>query len=369
MTVLPLLLLVAQAQINNGSFAGLANPAHPGDYLSLYGTYPAGQVSVSVAGLPVPVTYSGPDQINVYLPPNLAAPDSCYDALTVSIAGAAQTPQPLSFTASSVTCPSPFGFNPGELADIDAGVQETFVQLMLGSFTTSSTSGGFTRSEFAFAGLTLYTPVLTRLNYTDQALYTCQSLTPNGGIAVSGAFAYTSPSLTMGTVSIPIGPGSIVTTATTPDTLPPSIFQPGTWRLTAPNFSQPLHISPPIELQNLASLQSIDSTKDLTITWNPAGYIASDLLNLNIGASAYLVTSNLAATLPSYVSCNAPATSGTLTIPAALLQSLTSPSELTVTVSPHPDQTPNFRRPQSDGSTLPLQVTFSFSESFPITLH
>jgi hypothetical protein len=83
MMLLPILLALLQVQKNNGPAVLLINPAHPGDYLSLYGTYSPGNVSVSVAGLPVPVTYAGANQINVFLPPDLAAPDSCYDALVI----------------------------------------------------------------------------------------------------------------------------------------------------------------------------------------------------------------------------------------------------------------------------------------------
>jgi hypothetical protein len=171
----------------------------------------------------------------------------------------------------------------------------------------------------------------------------------------------------MGIASIPIGPGvpspSLPIAVPTPDVLPPSIFQPGTWQLTAPNFSQPIQIAPPIQLQNFASLQSVDTTHDLTITWNSAGYSASDVVTLSIAALTNPFFTSVSAV------CNARATSGSVTIPAAQLQLIPASSNLTATVSSHPDQTPNFRLPQPDGSTLPLQLTYSFSESFPVTLH
>ncbi len=67
------------------------------------------------------------------------------------------------------------------------------------------------------------------------------------------------------------------------------------------------------------------------------------------------------------VSCRAPAAAGSVVIPASFLS--LALDTLIATVSPHTDQTSTFRLPQPDGSTLPLQFSYSFSETVPVALH
>jgi hypothetical protein len=166
---------------------------------------------------------------------------------------------------------------------------------------------------------------------------------------------------------MPIGPAAISpplpTAVPTPNALPPSLYRQGTWQLSAPGFSQPLPLPAPIQLQNFAALQSIDSSQDLTVTWDSSSYSASDVVILSLAAppNPWFATSSSV--------CNARATDGFVTVPAAQLQAIPQAVTLTVNVSPHPDQDPTFRLPQADGSTLPLQVIRNFSESFPVTLH
>jgi hypothetical protein len=108
--------------------------------------------------------------------------------------------------------------------------------------------------------------------------------------------------------------------------------------------------------------QLLDTTRDLTVTWNSAGYLLSDVVELSIAGS----TNPFIASTKTY--CQAPAADGTLTIPAAQLQMLPKSASLTASVSPHSDQTPNFRLPQRPTVTLPLQFTYYLSGTFPITL-
>jgi uncharacterized protein (TIGR03437 family) len=365
------------AQKNNGPLAGLAQPAHPGDYLTIYGTglgnATPDRVVVTIAGLPVTVTYAGPapgqpgvDQMNVYVPPGFAAPDSCSDAFTVTIAGTPNSPKALSYTQSATSCPSPIGFNATELAAIDAGTQISYLQLALTSSIAPATPAGFTRSESALALELNSSEAFTPFTLADSVLYSCQIPQAGGGGAAFAILAGGYPALTLslGATSIPIGQGPITQPppVATPDALPPALFQPGTYQLSAPNFAQPLQLPPTIQLQNFAALQSIDTTHDLTITWNPSGYSKSDVLSLSMStqsSSPFFVANS--------ISCNAPAASGSLVIPAAQLQAI--PKSVSIYAAVYSSQTPNFRLPQGDGSTLPLQVTYGFSETFPVTLH
>jgi uncharacterized protein (TIGR03437 family) len=361
------------AQKNNGPLAGLAQPAHPGDYLTIYGTglgnATPNQVVVTIAGLPVTVTYAGPapgqpgvDQINVYLPPGFAAPDSCSDAFTVTVAGTQISPKALSYTQTASSCPSPIGFNATELAAIDAGTQVSYVQLSLTSSIAPATPTGFTRSEFALALQLNSSEVFSPFTFADSVLYSCQTPQSGGGVGSILAGPDTALTLSLGSTSIPIGqPITQPAPAATPDALPPALFQAGAYQLSAPNFAQSLQLPPTIQLQNFTALQSIDTTRDLTITWSPSGYSKTDVLSLNMAAPpSEWFTSAI-------ISCHAPATAGSLVIPAAQLQAI--PKSVSLSTSVTTSQTPNFRLPQGDGSTLPLQVTYNFSETFPVTLH
>jgi hypothetical protein len=351
----------------------LTLPAHPGDYLTIYGTglgnATADQVSVSLAGLPISVTYAGPapgelgvDQINVLIPAGLVIPDSCGNAFTVAIAGVSST-QPLPYTRTAAVCPSTFGLNALELAAVDSGSPVSFVQLDVYSNIDPATSGsGFTRFESASAYKQPYRYYLEPSNLVDSVLYSCSN-------AIAGVYIgilplpYTDLSMSMGSTSIRFFPFgySKETSAPTPDALPPSIFAPGARQLTAPGFSQTIPIPPVIQLPNFSSLQSIDSTRDLTVTWDTSGYSPADVVTVVL----YELTNAFDG--DSWVTCKVPAAAGSAVVPASYLN--TRLNTLSASVSQHPDQTPNFRLPQPDGSTLPLQFTYYFSETFPVTLH
>jgi uncharacterized protein (TIGR03437 family) len=366
---------------NDGSVVGLAQPAHPGDDLTVYGTglglATPDQVSVAIAGMPVQVTYAGPagggaglDQINFHIPSNFTAADSCADAFGVTVAGTLVAPKAFSYTQSAAACPSSYGFNVSELAALDAGSQAPFVQLNLQSSIRPATEAdnvgvGFTRSEFALAfERTAFSPTL--LNTVDSSFYSCQ-LQPAGLLGAELSQAYSGFSLTLGSVSMPVGPSlispALPTAVPTPSMLPAGLYRQGTWQLAAADFSQPLPLPAPIQLKNFAALQSIDRTKDLTITWDPTGYSPTDVLTLSLAAplNSWFISSNSL--------CNARASDGFLTVPTAQLQAIPKAVTLTVGVAPHPDRNFSFRLPQTDGSTLPLQVLYSFSETFPVTLH
>jgi hypothetical protein len=350
------------AQKNNGPLVGLANPAHPGDYLSIYGTglgnATPDQISVSIAGVPVPVTYAGPapgevgvTQINVYLPFGTAVPDSCSDAFTVTVAGASTKPIALPYTQSATSCPSLFGFNATELAAIEVGGQVNYVQLLLSSSTSLAGPMFFIRTESASATQLNSSVANAPLTFADTVFPSCQTQQPGRGVGFI-AFGYSGLTLSMGDASIPINqPSAPFLIAPTPDAFAPSIFQPGIWQLSAPNLSQTFQLPPPLRLQNITALQSIDSTHDVTVTWDASGYSKSDFLALSITG----------------LSCQAHATAGSLNILAAQLRPIPDSANLSAYI--YSAQTPNFRLPQPDGSTLPLQVIYNFAEAFPVTLH
>ncbi len=116
-------------QLNN-----LTHPAHPQDFVTLWGTGlgPAtgNQVSVLLGGHPFPVTYAGPsgdfaglDQINFQVPDDPSIPQGCYVAVNIQIGNSTSNLATLSLSHDDGPCSHPFGLTADELAELDSGGQ------------------------------------------------------------------------------------------------------------------------------------------------------------------------------------------------------------------------------------------------------
>ena len=92
---------------------------------------------------------------------------------------------------------------------------------------------------------------------------------------------------------------------------------------------------------------------DQTVTWNGAAFDSGAILNL---------------ALPGRVNCTAPANSGTLTIPAALLGQAPGSTLGTVllTVTEAGSYMPHTQLRLVNGSTLLMLVNYSTSETAPV---
>lgn len=158
-------------QLNN-----LTHPAHPQDFVTLWGTglgpATADQVSVLLGGHPFPVTYAGPssdvaglDQINFQVPDDPTIPQGCYVAVNIQIGNSVSNLATLSLSQDDGPCAHPFGLTAVELAQLDSGGQ-----VYVGQIDLYSTIGGPPDSLFSPAYVRMETAgVISSL--TTQALF------------------------------------------------------------------------------------------------------------------------------------------------------------------------------------------------------
>jgi hypothetical protein len=145
------------------------------------------------------------------------------------------------------------------------------------------------------------------------------------------------------------------------DAIPPSIFAPGDWSVQTSGgkdiagFQAGLRVPPPL-WTNLATISLVSRTNDLILKWDPTGYTDQEWMQGIIGVGAASVT------------CRAPATAGSITIPASSIAKLPATRktatgtwvELLLTPT---DANPNlYSAPLTGGGTVPGVATFAYLE-------
>ena len=120
----------------------LTHPAHPGDYVSLWGTglgtAAQDQVKVLLGGHPAPVLYAGPapglpgkNQINFQVPNDAAIPDGCFVAVQVEVQGVASNTIAISKANGSDICTPPFDLTEDQMKSLDAGGAVPFASFLI----------------------------------------------------------------------------------------------------------------------------------------------------------------------------------------------------------------------------------------------
>lgn len=377
----------------------LTHPAKPGDYLTLWGTglgsAPQDQVEVLLGGHPARVTYAGPapgyagtDQINFQVPNDAAIPFGCYVAISVVAAGVGSNTGTLSTSADGSPCQSPLGFTVTQLAQLDAGQFLSVGQVNLYDMvgppeSQSSTAAGFTRMESADAAFLSVNAagagLLVDPLEADDAYYVCYSVAA-GGVG----FLLRTGSIGEGAVlSLSNGSKSVSLTSdveiadppsvTTPDAVGAPFFAEGNWTvgITGGDGLKPatgeLAIPQPLQITNDTALPTVDRSRDLTVTWNGGDYTAAYTASLQLNAASVVVI------------CRAPANAGTITMPAALLQTLTAEAgslELLLTArTGHIASFPvpligggTMPDPHIGGGTMPVLLQYYPSEVLPVAI-
>ena len=138
----------------------LTHPAHPGDYVTLYGTglgsAAEAQVAVLLGGHPAPVSYAGHapslpgvDQINFQVPADLAIPNGCFVAVQVVVNGVASNQASVSKAAAGAgACSPPIDLTAAQMAQLDAGQSLPFVSFSIdGLISSPPGSAGLVRNE------------------------------------------------------------------------------------------------------------------------------------------------------------------------------------------------------------------------------
>lgn len=369
----------------------LTHPALPGQYVTLWGTglgsFAAQDVIITLAGQSIQPSFAGHapgipglDQINFPVP--AGAMTGCYVPLSVSVGGSTSRPVTLSLAASPGVCVHPLGLTAAELLTLDQGGSifagtMTYFGSILAPSLSSPTS--YTRSEgldalFWNRSAAEIFAMSPQIHVNSGSASTCGPPAIDGGVGstlvgdtnVAGSFlTLTGPSGQM--VEIPAQPIGYELSLPQPPTvaaaaeLPPPFLTPGAWNVSVPGgdtigaFGQAYQLPPQVRWTNRESLTTFGRTADLSITWNPQGYTAQDVLNVLLSESS------------TSLSCSVAAQAGSIVVPASLLQQFAAGSgTLQLVIGP---QTPTvFDVPLVAGGSAPVATSYYFSDRLSVTI-
>jgi uncharacterized protein (TIGR03437 family) len=380
---------VAQVWSNTPRTIGLTTPVQAGDWVTLWGTglgSTDSTVLVDVAGIGVAPSYSGPapglpgvDQINFQFPAGV--PDDCYIPLAVKVDGRAGNSPSIATASAPGACHHRLGLSSDSLATLDQGGQVPLSQSWVHSDVMPNLSTPVTYRRFDTisldfvpydaAGVQVVTGLLSN------RVSGCQ-LNLEGG-AIGGIFLNVPP-FDAGTPVV-TGPGGVRITmdgtfghySTAPsetsyplDSLPPSSFAPGDWAVEVPGgknvaaFRAALRIPPALRWINRATVSPVSRASDLTLQWDPTGYADREWMQGSVGVGTGSVI------------CQAPATAGSITIPASLIAQLPAVTSATPMVelllTPANSNPVVYSVPLVGGGAFPGIATFSYLEAVSVEL-
>jgi uncharacterized protein (TIGR03437 family) len=380
---------VAQVWSNTPRTVGLTTPVQAGDWVTLWGTglgSTDSTVLVDVAGIGVAPSYSGPapglpgvDQINFQFPAGV--PDDCYIPLAVKVDGRAGNSPSIATASAPGACHHRLGLSSDSLATLDRGgpvpLSQSWVHSdVMPNLSTPVTYRRFDTISLDFvpydaAGVQVVTGLLSN------RVSGCQ-LNLEGG-AIGGIFLNVPP-FDAGTPVV-TGPGGVRITmdgdfghySTTPsdtsyplDSLPPSSFAPGDWAVEVPGgknvaaFRAALRIPPALRWINRATVSPVSRASDLTLQWEPTGYADREWMQGSVGVGTGSVI------------CQAPATAGSITIPASLIAQLPAVTSATPMVelllTPANSNPVVYSVPLVGGGAFPGIATFSYLEAVSVEL-
>lgn len=388
---------VAQVWSDTPRTVGLTTPAQAGDWVTLWGTglgSTPSTVLVDVAGIGVAPSYSGPsgipgvDQINFQFPSGV--PDDCYIPIAVKVGGRAGNSPSIAAASAPGACHHRLGLSADSLATLDQGGQVPLSQSWVHSdvmpdlsppvaIPNPGTPVTYRRYDTVSLDFIMYdaagVQVVTRV--LSNRATGCQLNLDGGGIG--GIFSNVPP-FDAGTPVV-TGPGSVRITmdgnfghySTTPSdtsyplvSLPPSSFAPGDWAVEVPGgknvaaFRAALRIPPALRWINRATVSPVSRASDLTLQWDPTGYADREWMQGSVGVGAGSVI------------CLAPATAGSITIPASLIAQLPAVTSVTPMVqlllTPANSSPVVYSVPLVGGGAFPGMATFSYLEVVSVEL-
>ena len=381
---------LAQVWSDTPRTVGLTAPVRAGDWVTLWGTglgsSGASTVSVEVAGVGVAPSYSGPapglpgvDQINFRFPAGV--PDDCYIPIAVKVNGRASNTPSIATASAPGPCHHRLGLSSDSLATLDQGGQVPLSQSWVHSDVIPNPGVPVTYRRFDTVSLDFFM-------YDAAGVQMVTGLLSNNvagcqlnldGVAV-GAIPLFAPPFDAGTPVV-TGPGGVRITmdgdfghySTTPpdtsyslDALPTSSFAPGGWAVEAPGgktvaaFRAALPIPPALRWINRATVSPVSRASDLTLKWDPTGYAAGEWMRGSVGVGVGSVI------------CQAPATAGSIAIPASLIAQLPAATSLAHTVQlllTAANSSPVvYTVPLVGGGAFPGMATFSYLEMVSVEL-
>ena len=373
---------LAQVWSDTPRTVGLTTPAQPGDWVTLWGTglgSTASTVSVDVAGIIVAPAYSGPsgipgvDQINFQFPAGV--PDDCYIPIAVKVGGRTSNSPSIATASAPGACHHRLGLSSASLATLDQGGQVPLSQSWVYSdvIPNPGTPVAYRRFDTVSLDFIMYdaagVQVVTGL--LSNRVPGCQLNLEGGAV---GAILVNVPPFDAG-LPVVTGPGGVRITmdgnfgrySTPPpdasyplDSLPPSSFAPGDWAVEVPGgknvaaFHVALRVPPALRWLNRATVSPVSRASDLTLQWDPTGYSDREWMQGSVGVGAGSVT------------CQAPATAGSITIPSSLIAQLPALTSFTPMVelllTPANSNPVVYSVPLASGGTFPGIATFSYLE-------
>ena len=380
---------VAQVWRNTPTLVSLTRPAQAGDWVTLWGTglgSAASTVQVNVAGIGVAPVYAGPapglpgvDQINFQFPAGV--PDDCYIPLAVEWNGRLGNFTSIAASSGPGACHHRLGLSSDALAMLDRGGQVSVSQSWVHSDVMPNPVTGVTYQRYDTVSLDFWqydaAGVQLVTGLWNNTVAGCQ-LDLNGGTTVgfvvearpfdAGRPVVTGP----GGVRI-VMDGDIGHYSTAPSdtsyplaSLPASPFVAGDWAVEAPGgmngdaFRTALRVPAPLQWLNRARVSPVSRTSDLTLEWDATGYTNSEWMRGSVGVGAASVT------------CQAPATAGSITIPASLIAQLPAATNFTPLVelllTPDNRSPLVYSAPVVGGAAFPGVATFSYLEAVSVAL-
>ena len=370
----------ANAQNQDTTVNKLTNPVLPGQYVTLWGTglgsATSDEVTIQLGGIEIAPVYAGPapalpgvDQINFQVP-DAGTLDGCYVSVIVKASGIMSNEATIAKASQPGPCNHPFGLSPADMATLDSGGQITFglVSLRSDIGTASGGPSAPSRMETAFADFVpedaFSIGLVAQPLIADESYFGCGPSRPFSVNAIptlrldkdaGDALTLTGPGRSV-MLSRGIAPGlyQMIGNPFGTSLSDPPFFVPGPWRIEGPGgmaigtFKADLILPPTVHWTNRDNLATIDRRLDQVVIWDPTGYADSDVATVSLGQ----------------ILCRAPATTGKLTIPSSLLETLRlGLASLRLGIAPRPNQRTLFSLPLTNGSSAQAFFDYSFSET------
>jgi len=387
---------------------GLLAPAVPGDYVVFWGTglgeTQPGDVTVEIGGKAIVPAYAGPapglpgvDQINVAVPAD--TPEGCYVSVLLRTPDSVSNEVTLARASQRGPCPHPLGLSEAQLRELDANRNARVVLASLRSEVMppagpqtqpfTYTRNGAASIEFALRNpldvLLISQPLLI-----DEAYYSCrlqnsvaiprfQVVDPFDAGLVVNVSGPEDKSLEARNELVPIVYVHFLEPPepkADPSDLPPPFFSAGVWTFSGPGgsdvapFQTQLTVPPTIRVVNRDQLETIHRSTDQIISWQAEGYTDRDVMTVTL--TSRFPSPGMRA---NSVVCRAPATSGQLTIPAALLQQIPATpgismlaGTLELRLASHPYRRKIVELPLTSGGTEKMVLDYLHRELLAATI-
>jgi uncharacterized protein (TIGR03437 family) len=381
--------VAAQVYRDGPQLIGLTTPVRSGEWVTLWGTglgnATASTLTIDAGGVTTVPAYAGPapglagvDQINFQFPAGVAS--DCYIPISVKLNGRAGNIPTIATANAQGPCRHRLGLTASALATLDQGGRVPLSQSWVYSDVVPAfdNPGLYRRYDTVSLDFLMYdaagvqsvtrpltTPVAGCSLSLGSALLTAVFIDVQP--LDSGTPVVTGP----GGVRIPMdGMGGHYTTPL-PDSsykleaIPPSSFTPGDWAVEVPGGKDisptrvPLRTPPALLWKNRATLSAVSRTADLVLSWDPAGYTDQEWMQGTFGAGG------------GFVACQAPATAGSITIPAALISQVpatTAAPMVQLLLTSVPATPLLYSAPLVSGGSVPGLSTFSYLEAVTVEL-